>query len=1220
MLTLAKDPRNLIVDTASPGNLILKSAIDDERQIITTNTKAIEGICPGQIIQTLGEISGVYFSHRSNLSFIFDVIQDEAISFPKGIHGLIGLKSMANSEILIAQKKLRMSNKISFPLLTFTDSKEVKETISPADKNIDETENPIFIANDKEKLKHAFVFAMTHISSETNHDLPQRVDIILTALKLSHIENDARTKLIRLIEHFNKIFFIEGDLLTKTNLIEHNIVTKDEKPIFVRQYRIPEYLREELEKQVDEMLHSGVVQICKSSPYNAPVFLVPKKSIDGNVRHRLVVNFQNLNAALIPDRFPTPLIDDILYRLSKSPHFTVLDLKSSYFQVPIKPECRFKTAFSLNSRKLCFCSMPQGLLDSGATLQRLLNLLLEDLIGKTVYVYVDDIIVMGKDTETHLKNLYEVFNRLMSANLKIEPSKCEFLKDEVEYLGHIVKKSGILPNEAKIRVVRDFPPPETVKQLKGFLGLTSYYRKFIENYAEIAYPMNQLLKKNSTFKWSTTVNEAFNKLKEKLISPPLLAYPDFEKPFLIATDASNFSIGTVLSQIGSDNLDHPIGFASRSLNPAESQYSCFDREFLAIVWAVTTQWRPFIQGRNFTVFTDHLPLVTILTSRLDNGTSRIVRWKARLLEFSFKIVYRRGKINNVADFLSRLDHSKADGALMIEKRDEKILRKIESDEIISDNNQTTFFITRNTKTREEFEIMTQYLEFVDDIKGKVSLKPAKFVSESDNKISYADDNSLKVLFLTKDQRNLPSEIRSKFDNKIFRLNEVISDKNIFAIIFKESIDDATDEKSLFLNVSRLRESLILRREKIIHFKALNEDLKIPHFVFVQMISFIFRKDLFKIIIFKDQSREIFSEQEQKELINQFHTSLISGHAGVTATYNRMRRFYTWPKMKLTIKQAIRICPECQLNKTTIKPNIPLKVTTTSKQPFDKVAIDLVGPLPETLTGSKYLFTILDDLTRYLLAIPIPNMEAQTVATELVNKFFSVYGASRSLLSDNGTNFISELFRETCRIFKIKKLYTTPYRPQGNYVERSHRDIKTYLRIFVNENKDNWDALMPMYVFKYNTSKHSSTGYTPYELVFGREAKLPFQDRDNLPSPYTYDDYANHLKFNLQKMAYDAREQAIKEKEKRVIKFNINTKKFECKVGDLVKLKSNMNPIGGKLNPIWSGPHSIVEINSDEYLTILVKNKKKKYHKNMVAPYYTTETNENENITSDEEIE
>ena len=338
----------------------------------------------------------------------------------------------------------------------------------------------------------------------------------------------------------------------------------------------------------------------------------PRQDQDQSQKSRnLVLCITKLNEQTVGDAYPIPNNSDILDQLGHSTYFTTLYLASGYHQIEMHPRDTEKTAFSVPLGHYEFTRMPFGLKNAPSTFQRLMNSVLSGLQGTRCLVYLDDIVIFADSLETHNKKLIEIFKRLREFDLKLKPSKCEFLRKEVIYLGHKISEMGAQPDESKLDAVRSFPRPKTVKNIKSFLGLAGYYRRFIKDFSKKALPLTSLLKKDASFQWSDKQEQAFEELKDCLTEQPILQFPDFERPFNVTTDASNFAIGAVLSQ-GDYPKDLPVAYASRCLNSAETNYSVIEKELLAIVWAVR-HFRPYLYGRRFRIVTDHQPLSCLAT-------------------------------------------------------------------------------------------------------------------------------------------------------------------------------------------------------------------------------------------------------------------------------------------------------------------------------------------------------------------------------------------------------------------------------------------------------------------------------------------------------------------------------------------------------------------------------------------------------------------------------
>jgi hypothetical protein len=309
-----------------------------------------------------------------------------------------------------------------------------------------------------------------------------------------------------------------------------------------------------------------------------------------------------------------------------------------------------KTAFLTDTGHYEFKRIPFGLKNAPSTFQRVMNNVLRVLQNEICSLYLDDIIIFSTYLQEHVDRLKSVFERLRQSNFKVQLDKSEFLHKEVAYLGHKITSEGVKPNPDKVDAVKKFPIPKTPRDIKSFLGLAGYYRRFIKDFAKITKPLTLCLKKGAKVVHSPQFVESFNHLKELLINAPILRYPDFEKPFVLTTDASNIALGAVLSQNDPPN-DLPVAFASRTFNETEQKYSTIEKELLGIVWACK-YFRPYLYGRKFKIYTDHRPLVWLMNLKEPN--SKLVRWRLKLEEFDYEIMYKKGKKNTNADALSRI--------------------------------------------------------------------------------------------------------------------------------------------------------------------------------------------------------------------------------------------------------------------------------------------------------------------------------------------------------------------------------------------------------------------------------------------------------------------------------------------------------------------------------------------------------------------------------------
>jgi transposase InsO family protein len=411
-------------------------------------------------------------------------------------------------------------------------------------------------------------------------------------------------------------------------------------PVSIRPYRYPPAIKDEIERQVQMMLDSGVIQH-SDSPFSSPVLLVKKK--DGSFR--FCVDFRHLNAITAKSKYPVPIIEELLDELHGASWFSSLDLTAGYHQILLKPGEEPKTAFQTHTGHYEFRVMAFGLSGAPGTFLKAMNTTLAPLLRRCVLVFFDDILIYSRSFEDHLDHLQATFALLRQDQWLVKRSKCAFGQRQLRYLGHIISESGVATDPAKISAVLQWPSPTSVKELRSFLGLAGYYRRFVRNFGIIAKPLTDLLRKGTLFIWTLDHQQAFEVLKTALTSAPVLALPNFQIPFVIETDASGVGIGAVLMQSG-----HPLAFLSKALGPRSQGLSAYEKEYMAIIMAVD-HWRSYLQAAEFHIITDQRSLVQLSTQRLHTPWQQ--KLFTKLLGLQYTIRYRQGPENRVADALSR---------------------------------------------------------------------------------------------------------------------------------------------------------------------------------------------------------------------------------------------------------------------------------------------------------------------------------------------------------------------------------------------------------------------------------------------------------------------------------------------------------------------------------------------------------------------------------------
>lgn len=471
-------------------------------------------------------------------------------------------------------------------------------------------------------------FTDNHLSILADLDLSQRAQMEDVLVEFKRLSRDGRLGL--------------------TNKITYHIDTGDAKPIKQRQYPFSPYILTHLNMELDKMLDLGVVEPSMSE-WSSPVLLVRKSNGD----FRFCFDGRKLNSITKKDSYPLPYVDSILNMLRDSRFISSVDLRSAFWQIPLDGESKEKTAFAIPGRGLYhFKVVPFGLSNAAQCQQRLMEAVFGPELEPNIFVYLDDIIIVSSTFEEHISLLREVVRRLHEANLTVNIEKCEFFRPSLKYLGFVVDKSGLRTDPDKISAMVNFPRPKNTTEVKRFVGMCGWYRRFIPHFSTLISPINDLIKgknKGQKISWSDDAEKAFINVKQALISTPILTSPDFSLPFYIQCDASNTGLGCVLTQT-QDGQEKVIAFASRSLSKSERNYSVTERECLSCVFGCQ-KFRPYVEGAKFYIVTDHASLKWLHNMRDPSG--RLARWSVKLNQFDFEIIHRPGKFNVVPDALSR---------------------------------------------------------------------------------------------------------------------------------------------------------------------------------------------------------------------------------------------------------------------------------------------------------------------------------------------------------------------------------------------------------------------------------------------------------------------------------------------------------------------------------------------------------------------------------------
>ena len=872
--------------------------------------------------------------------------------------------------------------------------------------------------------------------------------------------------------------------LGRCEAIEHKIYTADASPIRMAPRRIPYHQQEEVQNEIESKLSAGLVRK-SNSPWAFPIVVVRKK--DGSAR--ICVDYRKLNDVTKKDAHPLPRIEDIFDALRGSKYFSTIDLASGYHQVSVARKDQEKTAFVTPWGHYEYVVMPFGLCNAPATFQRLMTLIFSGLIGLDCLIYLDDIIIFGPTFDVHLLRLEKVLMRLQENNLKIKLEKCHFGLPYVSFLGHVVSAAGIHTDPSKIDVIQKWILPSNISELRSFLGLASYYRRFIQDFAKIVSPLTLMLEKDRAFIWTDEGRAAFENIKKRLCNPPILTYPDFNKPFILDTDVSDQGIGAVLSQQDVDGQEHPIAYYSRGINKHEKNYSITRKELLAAIDSAE-HFRCYLYGRKFLLRTDHAAIQWL--KNFKEPTGQLARWLERLTTYDFTIQHRPGKKHANADGLSRHDSS------------QPVLTLINNDKDDNDNLSTA---------QQDDTFIRQLIQWV-----KEGQRPS------------LDEQPT----LSHEQRTLWARFEElgMIDNKLCLIGEV--DGCVKALII------------------------------------------VPVGIRIQ-------------------------------LIRDYHEKLGGGHFATEKTVEKLKSRFYWPGLKRDTQLYCATCSRCAARKAV---NITQKGKLNSMCsgfPFERIAMDIVGPLPKTERGNQYMLVIIDYYTRWPEAFALQHQDAHSIASKLVTEYFSRYGAPYIIHTDQGANFESKLVGEICKLYDIKKTRTTPYHPQGDgLVERLNRTLVDTIALISIDAKDNWDLRIGLALMAIRSAVQSSIGYSPYFLLFGREMRLPADLVYDVP----HEQYSSSveavstLRSTIQSVHATVISNMESSHKRQKDCYDRRSHGLRYSIGDTVWLV-NKNPtlLVNKFHDRWVGPYIIIKRCSD--LVYEIKNpttgKSKRVHYNLLKP-------------------
>ena len=597
----------------------------------------------------------------------------------------------------------------------------------------------------------------------------------------------------------------------------------------------------------------------------------------------------------------------------------------------LEEDSKEKTAFACHRGLFQFNVMPFGLSNAPAVFQELMNIVLQGC-EEFAMAYLDDVLIFSKNPEEHLRHIETIFERIRQHGLKLKLKKCAFFKEETEYLGFVISKDGVKPDPKKVEAIRDLPEPKNVREIRGFIGMCSYYRRFVPNFSKIAEPLIDLTKKYARFKWTSECQTAFDFLKESLTVVPLLAYPDTNKPYVLYTDASNNCIGACLTQKTDDEEEKPIYFLSHKLSQTQTRWSTVEKEGFAIYYALQ-KLDHYLHNAKFTIKTDHKPLKYILDSPMQN--KKIQLWALSIAGYNTQVEYIKGKENHCADLLSRIPFKKG-----------------EKEELQQ---------SKSTPEDEELDI---------------------------------DDRSLEIGAINSNEINPRDFASSHVDPPGDVIKPDIDLPEDFNMVEEQQKDEEIGKLK-----NRMNKGTATKAEQTHYFET--ED---------GLLYYLSQPDS------EDPRLRLYIPQEMENIvIKQYHDQL--GHMALDKTYDSMRLKYFFPNMYRKLNSYIEKCVTCQ-TASAKKPRPPLQETDIPPYPFAKMALDLSGPYPTTMSGNRYIVSFIDIYSGWPEAYAVPDKAADRIVHLILEEIFPRFGCPLEIVSDNGTENVNRKVQETLDAMNI----------------------------------------------------------------------------------------------------------------------------------------------------------------------------------------------------------
>ena len=858
------------------------------------------------------------------------------------------------------------------------------------------------------------------------------------AIKLTDPEKD-------MLEEVKRKFPASApDKIGMTPLLEFDIDVGEAKPINQRQYEISPYILDRVKVEVKRMEDMGVVSRCETpTGWSSPFVIVNKP--DGRIR--LCIDLRKINAVTVnKDAYPLPNISTILSQLQDTKYISAIDLKDAFWQLKCSERTQKVLAFKVPGMGFYQINrMPFGAVTASQHMVRLMDMVIGHDLEPHVFVYLDDIVVVTGTFEKHVEILAEVARRLEEAKLTISVEKSRFCLAEMKFLGFIIDARGIRVDPEKVECIAKFPRPTSVREIRRFIGMAGYYRRFVPNFSELSAPMTNLISKKGKLQWSLEAEHSFKEIKRRLMSAPILVTPKWNEMFTIHTDASDYATGAMLTQ-GEGEDERPIAYMSRKMIDAQTRYTTTEKECLAILLAVK-HFRCYVDGVRFKIITDHAALKWL--NSLDIKTGRLARWIAELSQYDYVVEHRKGPLHVIPDALSRIDNA-PEPEIVYEVA---VVQPLEVKR--GRGRPRKFPVNAQSAKTAQLEAERKITETTPVAKRRG--RPPKLPSTLNNSAANkkADQQPAAPTVATR-KRGRPRKLVQAETGAVEKADEVPT-----ATADQENSSDTIASQPVKVADSEVDQPLEVAREEpdADYMKLIKDIQKCPkgYLGYRVFDGKIYRFD--KTVKLTDEAlrwKEMVPNNHAKEIIRLHHEVPLNPHMGFAKTYEKVKVHYWWPTMAKDIRKYVAECTTCgQIKAPNYITTAPLRSHPIPMRKFDVLCLDFATELPRSKKGNTCFFVGVDLLTKYPIGYASRQADGKTMIQFLSEKFMEL-GVPHTIISDNGKQFVSKEFQNFLTSWKVAHKTTPFYHPQANPAERVVKSMKDAIRAFAMDNHALWD--------------------------------------------------------------------------------------------------------------------------------------------------------------------